>query len=124
MFFDKKVGPELWHNFEQCHGNRSIAGNVTAEDVFSRLTNPHCYPLDIIKSLFSKRDDSMSMMVRLSAIVGELEVILGVYVFPNTHHRLYDPLNFLFFVFMFIFSCIADVIGFSSAKTIQDQSRL
>lgn len=35
----------------------SIAGNVSVEDVFIRITNPHSYQLDIVKSLFLKRAD-------------------------------------------------------------------
>jgi len=47
----------------------SIAGNVSLEDVFLRITNPHSYRLDIVKSLFLKRADLTYVKVRLMAMI-------------------------------------------------------
>lgn len=64
-------------------GKLSIAGNVSFEDVFARLTYPHSYRLDIVKSMFEKREDFHDVKVRLFAIISHYEVIPAIYVFPS-----------------------------------------
>lgn len=56
-FLIKRLIRDCGTSSDSAMGTLSIALNVIAEDMFSRLTNPHCYRLDIIKSLFSMRDD-------------------------------------------------------------------
>lgn len=69
-------------------GTLSIAGNVSAEDVFIRITKPHTYRLDILNSIFRRRDDFLSVKIRLSDLVKKFEVIPAIYVYPNSHRQL------------------------------------
>jgi hypothetical protein len=64
-------------------GKLSVARNISFEDVFARLTDPHSYRLDIVKSIFEKRDDFHAVKLRLSAVIRHYEVIPAMYVFPN-----------------------------------------
>lgn len=61
----------------------SVVCNISFEDVFARLIDPHSYRLDIVKSIFEKRDDFHAVKVRLSAVISHYEVIPAMYVFPN-----------------------------------------
>jgi len=69
-------------------GTLSIAGKVSVEDVFLRITKPHSYRMNIVKSMFLKRGDINVVMVRLLAMMKDFEVIPAVYVYPNTHQKL------------------------------------
>jgi hypothetical protein len=64
-------------------GKLSVAFNISFEDVFARLTDPHTYRLDMVKSNFQKRDDFHTVKLWLSAVISRYEVIPAIYVFPN-----------------------------------------
>jgi len=70
-----------------CFGKLSMAGNVSVEDVFIRIANPHTYRLDIVKSLFLKRADFTIVKMKLMAMIRSFEVIPAAYIYPNSHRK-------------------------------------